>query len=53
MPAGDPRRDDISDHIPVGRLGRPEEVADVVAAVAGNVFMTAQTVSVDGGIYPR
>jgi 3-oxoacyl-[acyl-carrier protein] reductase len=53
MLTGDPRLDDIPDHIPAGRLGRPEEVADAVAAVAGNAFMTAQTVSVDGGIYPR
>jgi 3-oxoacyl-[acyl-carrier protein] reductase len=53
MLAGGPRRGDIENHIPVGRLGRPAEVADVVAAVAGNAFMTVQTVSVDGGIYPR
>ena len=53
MLASDPRRGDISSHVPVGRLGRPAEVADAVAAVAGNPFMTAQTISVDGGIYPR
>jgi len=53
MLAEDPRRGDIRRHVPVGRLGRPEEVADLVAAVVGNAFITAQTVSVDGGIYPR
>lgn len=53
MIAEDPRRDDIGGLVPLGRLGRPEEVADIVAAVAANAFMTAQTVSVDGGIYPR
>ncbi len=31
----------------------PGEVADVVVAVIGHEFMTAQTVSVDGGMYPR
>ena len=31
----------------------PGEVADVVVAIIGHEFMTAQTVSVDGGMYPR
>ena len=38
---------------PVGRLGQPAEVADLIVAVTRNAYMTGQTVSVDGGRYPR
>jgi 3-oxoacyl-[acyl-carrier protein] reductase len=37
--------------IPVGRFGTPEEVADVVATVAGNGYLTGQTINVNGGWY--
>jgi len=36
--------------IPVGRLGTPEEVAQVVLMVLGNAFLTGQTIGVNGGI---
>ena len=39
--------------IPVGRFGRPEEVAEAVLMLAANPFITAQTLSVDGGLHPR
>lgn len=39
--------------IPVGRLGRPEEVADLTLAVIENGYVTGQTISIDGGLYPR
>ncbi len=45
-------RKDLARRIPVGRLGRPDEVADMVAAVVRNPFMTGQTVRVDGGLRP-
>ena len=35
--------------IPVGRLGRPEEVADLTLAVIANGYVTGQTISIDGG----
>ena len=40
------------EHTPLGRLGTPEDVADVVAFLAseGARFITGQTVYVDGGI---
>jgi 3-oxoacyl-[acyl-carrier protein] reductase len=38
------------DGIPLGRPGRPEEIADVVWAVAGASYMTGSTVAVDGGL---
>jgi 3-oxoacyl-[acyl-carrier protein] reductase len=53
MLTGDPRLDALERSVPVGRLGQPAEVADLTVAVIGNAYMTAQTVSVDGGRYPR
>ncbi|WP_426661113.1 3-oxoacyl-ACP reductase family protein [Rhodanobacter aciditrophus] len=38
--------------IPVGRFGTAEEVADVVAMLARNGYLTGQTVSPNGGMYP-
>jgi 3-oxoacyl-[acyl-carrier protein] reductase len=37
--------------IPIGRLGRPEEVAATVLMVIGNAYMTGQTVQVNGGLH--
>ena len=53
MLTGDPRLEALERSVPVGRLGQPAEVADLIAAVAQNAYMTGQTVSVDGGRYPR
>lgn len=39
------------DMIPVGRFGRVEECADVAVLLAGNGYMTGQTISVNGGMY--
>jgi 3-oxoacyl-[acyl-carrier protein] reductase len=39
--------------VPVGRLGRPAEVADLALAVLRNPYVTNQVISVDGGIYPH
>ncbi|GEL16830.1 SDR family NAD(P)-dependent oxidoreductase [Pseudonocardia asaccharolytica] len=52
MTAGltDVSRATIVDGIPLGRPGRPEEIADVVWAVAGASYMTGSTVAVDGGL---
>lgn len=38
--------------IPLGRFGRPEEVADVAVMLAGNAYITGQTIQVNGGVYP-
>ncbi len=51
MLPGDPGA--LATMVPVGRLGRPEEVADLALAVLRNGYMTNQVVSLDGGIYPR
>jgi len=53
MLIGDPRLEALERSVPVGRLGEPAEVADLIVAVARNAYMTGQTVSVDGGRYPR
>jgi 3-oxoacyl-[acyl-carrier protein] reductase len=40
-----------ADRIPVGRLGRVEEVAGLVREIAGNGYITGQTFQVNGGLY--
>jgi 3-oxoacyl-[acyl-carrier protein] reductase len=37
--------------IPVGRLGTPDEVADVVVMLVRNGYITGQTINVNGGWY--
>jgi 3-oxoacyl-[acyl-carrier protein] reductase len=39
--------------VPVGRLGRPVEVADLAMAILRNPYLTSQVMSLDGGMYPR
>jgi 3-oxoacyl-[acyl-carrier protein] reductase len=39
--------------IPVGRLGRPDEVADLALAILRNGYLTNQVFGLDGGIYAR
>jgi 3-oxoacyl-[acyl-carrier protein] reductase len=39
------------DMIPVGRFGRVEECADVAVMLAGNAYITGQTIAVNGGMY--
>jgi 3-oxoacyl-[acyl-carrier protein] reductase len=51
MLPGDPRQ--LREQVPVGRLGRPAEVADLAVAILRNPYLTNQVISVDGGIYPR
>jgi len=43
----------LAARVPVGRLGRPEEVAQAVCSLVANPFLTSQTISVDGGMHPR
>lgn len=39
------------DRIPLGRFGKPEEVAQVAVMLASNAFITGQTINVNGGWY--
>ena len=45
-------RDKFVQHVPVGRFGRPEEVANVIAFLASDdaSYIAGQTVVVDGGL---
>ena len=46
----DRARDLIVERIPLRRTGSPEEIADVVAWVAGASYMTGSVVATDGGL---
>lgn len=50
MLPGDPG--DLAKRIPVGRLGKPDEVAGIVSMMVTTGYLTNQTVLVDGGLYP-
>ena len=41
------------ERLPMGRLGRPEEVAEAVVFLAGNAYTTGQTVYLNGGRFFR
>src|SRR6267378_3675738 len=43
-------RSDLARNIPLGRLGRADEVAQAVLMVLGNDYMTGQTVMLNGGM---
>jgi 3-oxoacyl-[acyl-carrier protein] reductase len=43
-------RGDLAPRIPLGRLGKPEEVAQAVLMVLGNDYMTGQTIVLNGGM---
>jgi 3-oxoacyl-[acyl-carrier protein] reductase len=38
--------------VPVGRLGRPDDVARLAVAMLSNAYLTDKVVLVDGGLYP-
>jgi 3-oxoacyl-[acyl-carrier protein] reductase len=51
MLPGDPGY--LAAKIPVGRLGRPAEVADLALAILRNAYITSKVLSLDGGMHPR
>ncbi len=51
MLPGDPA--ELGARVPVGRVGRPEEIADLTLAVLGNGYLTNHVFSADGGTHPR
>ena len=42
---------EMAKKVPLGRLGRPEEVAQAVLMAIGNGYMTGQTIQVNGGMH--
>jgi len=51
MLPGDPA--ELGKTMPIGRVGRPEEVAQLALAVLGNAFITSKVFPIDGGAYPH
>lgn len=51
MMPGDPEQ--LGGAVPIGRVGRPEEVAEMALAVLANAYVNSQVVGIDGGMYPR
>ena len=47
---GDPG--ELASRVPVGRLGKPGEVADLALAVLRNGYVTNQVISINGGMHP-
>jgi 3-oxoacyl-[acyl-carrier protein] reductase len=47
--------DSIAKNIPLGRAGRPEDVANAVVFLAGDesAFLTGETIEINGGVYMR
>lgn len=45
----DRQRQALIDQVPLGRLARPEEIAEVVRWVAGSTYVTGATIPVTGG----
>jgi 3-oxoacyl-[acyl-carrier protein] reductase len=52
MLPGDDPQGNLPFPIPVGRLGQPEEIADMALAMLTNPYLTSKVITVDGGIYP-
>src|SRR3954453_6200289 len=52
LPADPAMRARLAESLPVGRLGTAEEVADLIAAVVRNGFLTNQPILIDGGRHP-
>lgn len=51
MLPGDPL--ELGRDVPVGRVGRPEEIAQLAMAILTNAYLTNKVLSIDGGSYPR
>ena len=51
MLPGDPA--ELAGSVPVGRVGQPDEVADLCLAIIRNGYITSHVFSIDGGMHPR
>ncbi len=53
IPGGPDSERELVSRIPVGRLGKPEDVVEAVMMLVVNSYMTNQTILIDGGMYPH
>jgi 3-oxoacyl-[acyl-carrier protein] reductase len=53
IPGGPDTERDLISRIPVGRLGKAEDVVEAIMMLVVNSYMTNQTVLIDGGMYPH
>src|SRR6266446_7065706 len=53
LPGGPNAEGDLVSRIPVGRLGKPEDVVEAIMMLVVNSYLTNQTLVVDGGMYPH
>ncbi|HLJ55040.1 MAG TPA: SDR family NAD(P)-dependent oxidoreductase [Chthonomonadaceae bacterium] len=47
------RKNNLDNRIPLHREGTPEQVAQVIALLAENDYMTGETITIDGGLTSR
>jgi 3-oxoacyl-[acyl-carrier protein] reductase len=52
LPSDPGARANLAQRLPVGRLGTAGEVADLIAAVVANGYLTNQSILLDGGWHP-
>jgi 3-oxoacyl-[acyl-carrier protein] reductase len=45
--------EELRSRVPVGRLGKPDEVAEMATAILANGYLTNQVIGIDGGMHPR
>lgn len=53
LPGGPGAEGELVTRIPVGRLGKPEDVVEAILMLVVNSYMTNQTILIDGGMYPH
>ncbi len=53
LPGGPGAEHELVSRIPVGRLGKPEDVVEAIMMLVVNSYMTNQTLLVDGGMFPH
>ncbi|CAK1364430.1 unnamed protein product [Cercospora beticola] len=52
LPAGADGTESLKEKIPIGRMGRPEEIAETVMWMVNTGYVTRKIVPVDGGFHP-
>jgi 3-oxoacyl-[acyl-carrier protein] reductase len=52
LPTGRNAEQELVSRIPVGRLGKPEDVVEAIMMLVVNSYITNHTLLVDGGMYP-